>query len=281
MILRDYARLDRVGGESGLPHHTHFRSAGEGPPLLALHPSPLSSAFMLPLMEQISDVVQVIAPDTPGYGMSDPLPGQAESLEPYVEWLAAFVRNQGFQSVGLYGSATGAQIAVEFARRYPEQTRYAVLDNAVHFHEEERREILARYFPDMAPQADGSHLQKAWEMASALFTQFPWYDTSDAARVDAPQPPLPVVHATALACLNSGEDYARAYRAAFMNEDAQRILSITCPVRVIRWAGSVLKKYADRLDGFDWPEHIKMVHCEATPPQRFAAIRQVVVELSA
>jgi len=284
--LRHYANLDfsawpdAARQRTRAVHQTHFRQAGDGPPLILLHPSPLSSEFMVPLVDLVADKVTAIAPDTPGYGQSDPLPAAASDLVPYVHWLAGLVRKLGHSSVGLYGSATGAQIAIQFARVHPEMTRYLVLDNAVHFHADERQDILANYFPDLSPQADGSHLQRAWEMSSGLFWYFPWYDQREQSRVSQAAPPLHAVHATALAYLVAGVDYDMAYRAAFRNEDAANMQQISVPTRVIRWAGGMLKKYADRLDDFDWPENIRMVHCGKPVEKRFAAIREQIVELS-
>jgi pimeloyl-ACP methyl ester carboxylesterase len=235
---------------------------------------------MEPLIGHIQDRVTAWSPDTPGYGMSDPLRGEPQDLEPYVDWLAAFLRQQGLESAGLYGSATGAQIAIQFARRFPEMTDFVVLDNAVHFTDEERQDILRHYFADISPRPDGSHLKTAWDMSTGLFKQFPWYDQREESRIPGAEPPLTLVHATALAYLHSGPDYARAYRAAFINEDARNIQQIKRPTRVIRWAGSILKRYADRLDDYAWPDHIRMVACEASPEARFDAIRQAVLELS-
>lgn len=276
MILRHYANLDygdRV-------QQTHYRTSGSGSPLLLLHPSPLSSAFMEPLIELFEDVTTVYAPDTPGYGASDPLPDTASDLSAYVEWLRRFMLSQGMQSAGIYGSATGAQIAIQFARAYPQMTDYLVLDNAVHFSEEDREKIMRDYFPDMTPQADGSHLKTAWDMSTALYQYFPWFDQSENSKVADTGAPVGLVHATAMAYLVAGPDYARAYRAAFKNEDARNMQAITRPARIIRWPGSILRRYADRLDDFEWPENIRMVHCDSSPGSRYAALKGVVLELA-
>ena len=265
-------------------HQTHYRRAGAGSPLVLLHASPMSSALMVPLIERLSDMADVIAPDTPGYGQSDPLPPEQleadADLTPYVNWLAEFIDSQGLDAVGLYGTATGAQIAIEFARCRPDRVRFVVLDNAAHFTGDERDAITRDYFPSIAPEADGSHLQRAWEMAYGVFQWFPWYQQDDTHRISDQAPPTAAVHATAMAYLIAGEHYAEAYRRAFNNEDASRVLDVAAPVRVIRWQGSVLKQYADRYDDFDWPPHIQMIHCGADVAERYAAIRRAVEEFA-
>ncbi len=277
MILRKFANLDF----DGQIQQTHYRTSGAGSPLILLHPSPLSSAFMVPLIELFDGMVSVYSPDTPGYGASDPLPEPGEDLSCYVDWLQRFMKARSLASAGIYGSATGAQIAIQFARTHPEMTDFVVLENAVHFEDEDRVRIMKDYFPDMSPRSDGSHLQLAWEMSSQLFQRFPWFDDSEEARVSGAPPPAEVVHATAMSYLQAGTDYARAYRAAFKNEDARNLQAITRPVRVVRWKGSILRYYADRLDQFEWPGNIRMVPCEADPEARYETLTNIIAELTA
>ena len=272
MIRRNYAALS-YGGSN---HQTHFRSAGSGAPVITLHPSPLSSRFLVPIIDLLKDSATVIAPDTPGYGASDPLPTSEEGLGPYVEWLAQFIQSQGLKSAGLYGSATGAQIAIEFARSHPEMTDFLVLDNAVHFTADQRDKIMGGYFPDITPMEDGSHLQTAWQVAQGLYTYFPWYEQREENRISKVEPPLELLQQTALAYFEAGEDYARAYRAAFLNEDARNVQAVTVPASIIRWEGSILRQYADQLDAFDWPENIQMVSCGPSPQERFETIKSEV-----
>ena len=278
MILKNYANLDF----DGAVQQTHFRSGSSNveQALVLLHPSPLSSAFMAPLIDLFSDRARVLAPDTPGYGNSDPLPEPPQDLSGYVDWLRRFLESQGLASAGIYGSATGAQIAIQFARSHPEMTDFVVLENAVHFEDEDRQRILADYFPDMTPQANGSHLNLAWEMSTQLFRRFPWFDGSDAAKVSDLDPPVALVHGTAMSYLGAGVDYARAYRAAFENEDGRNLQAITRPTRVVRWKGSILRRYADRLDRFEWPSNIRMAHCESSVEARYECLTNIIAEMT-
>ena len=329
---------------------THYRRAGAGEPLILLHPSPLSSTWLEPVIEAVRGRVDAIAPDTPGYGASDPLPepsgrpdgngrqrggrvparadgngrrdragvraradgpdngrrygaervreqgsgdgteevpeqgpqdGPDCGLAPYVAWLLEFVRALGFERVGLYGSATGAQIAVEFARVHPRAARFLVLDNLAHLTADERGRMLARYFPDLSPRADGSHLKAAWSMVTGFGQWFPWYEQNEEHRIGTPDSvPAAARQRMLVDHLRAGPGYARAYRAALRNEDAARVQAVTVPVRIVRWQGSVLRRHADRLDGFDWPAHIRMVACGPGMQRRLDAIRGAVGELS-
>jgi pimeloyl-ACP methyl ester carboxylesterase len=275
-MLKNYACLDY----DGQVQQTHYRFSGSGAPLILLHPSPLSSAFMAPLIKLFEGLATVLAPDTPGYGASDPLSEPGEDLSAYVDWLRRFLQSQDLSSAGIYGSATGAQIAIQFARTYPEMADYIVLDNAVHFTDAERQRIMKDYFPDMTPRSDGSHFQLAWDMSSKLYQYFPWFDQSDDCKVSDASPPVELVHGTAMSYLVAGTDYDRAYRAAFNNEDARNVQAITKPTRILRWQGSILRRYADRLDDFEWPDHIRMVHCEASIEARYEALTNIIAELA-
>ncbi len=260
---------------------THYRHCGSGAPLILLHASPLSSAWMEPTMAALPEGVYAVAPDTPGYGASDPLATPGEDLSGYAAWLKQFIAALGFERVGVYGSSTGAQIAIEFARAWPAAAQFLVLDNAAHFTDAEREYILARYFPDLSPREDGAHLQKAWEMVNATWQWFPWFEQDEEHRIaPAGAAPLEMRQAMLVDQLRAGPDYAHAYRRAFLNEDANRLLGVSTPTHIIRWQASMLRQYANRLDHMDLPPNITMAHCGPSMDERLAAISAAVADLA-
>ncbi len=261
---------------NGEHRQMHCLRMGSGSPLIALHASPLSGRFLLPVMEALSSQATVIAPDTPGYGLSSPLVQPTEDLSGYVEALNAFLDALGCERAAFYGTATGAQIAIEFARTHPKRVDFVILDNVASFSDAERDDILKDYFPDLHPREDGVHLAAAWNMARGMYAYFPWYDRRQDARLPGDLPPVTAVHAVAQATLEAGPDYARAYRAAFLNEDARRVQTIRVPVTIIRWEGSILKRYAERFDALAWPENIRMLPCGPSQEERLDALRKAV-----
>ena len=42
----------------------------------------------------------------------------------------------------------------------------------------------------------------------------------------------------------------------------------------------ILRRYADRLDGFDWPENIRMEHCEAGVDSRYECLTNIIAEMT-
>ena len=256
----------------------HFRNAGEGAPLLMLHPSPLSSAFLEPLIQFLASDFRVIAIDTPGYGDSDPLDSSDPSLQPYVEVIGEVVDSLSLDNSLLFGNATGAQLAIESAKCFPGKFAGLVLENAAAFTDQEREELMAPYFPDLTPQEDGSHLRLAWKIARQTFEFFPWYDTSERARVASAPPPEAVVQAVALAYLNAGPNYARAYKAAFANERPEQLAAVNQPTTVLLWEDSILLDYSRRLERAGLPGNIVFKEAASGIEARYAAVRDALLE---
>ena len=265
-------------GSPGAAQLMHFRSAGTGPALIMLHASPMSSAALLPFIRVAAEFNTVIAPDTPGYGWSEPLPAHSGDLSAYVDALHTFAGRLGLGSFGLYGTATGAQIAIEYAKAYAGQVDYLILDNAAHFTDAERDDIVAGYFPDLTPDGSGSHLTRIWSVARDQCVFFPWHQTTPEARLPSGGVNMDVVQQMAMEFLQAGADYARAYRAAFANEKMERVRAVTVPVTIMRWQGSILKPYSDRFDSVEWPDNFTMLHCGPGREQRVQAFRSLFAE---
>jgi pimeloyl-ACP methyl ester carboxylesterase len=254
----------------------HYRYAGRGAPVVLLHPSPLSSAAMWPIAEKLCTSHAVYAFDTPGYGFSDSLAAANPSLDDYAQAFSAATRALGIDRFALIGAATGAQIAIEWAKREPERIALLVADSACHFEDHEREAILQRYFLDLTPRDDGAHLLAAWQMARDLFLSFPWFDTRAAARLDRDIPPAAVVHAVTMDYLRAGADYALAYRLAFANERAAQVQALRVPTVIARWTSSILLKHTDALLAHTLPPNVTVLPIAAGPDARVAALADAV-----
>ena len=75
----------------------HYRIAGQGPALLLIHQSPQNSRMWLAMMQRYADRYTVIAPDTPGFGYSDPLPGNPMTIAEFGAATMEFVEAIGLQ----------------------------------------------------------------------------------------------------------------------------------------------------------------------------------------
>jgi len=268
VIRKATIRLKVEGQEIDL----HYRVAGSGPVLLLLHPSPLSSEFMQPLMQRLAPRATVIAIDTPGFGLSSPIENPVGDLAIYAATISAVADALKLSEYAIYGSATGAQIAIETAKADKHRVAGIVLDNAAAFTDAQGELILAGYFPDMTPHADGRHLSAIWRVAHDGTRYFPWYKTEKQFEIAPDFAPAAAIQATAQGYLEAGPGYETAYRAAFANERAERLQAVDVPVVVMRWAGSILKRYSDQLDDFPWGKHVVMAHSEASVDARWASL---------
>lgn len=256
----------------------HLRVGGAGPPVVMLHPSPLSSTAILPIAEGLVPHFSVYALDTPGYGLSDPLPRKPQSLDDYLPVFARALDALGLGRICLYGCATGAQFAVEFAKRWPERIDLLVLDTAGHIDAEECERIVRDYFPDVTPQRDGRHLVTLWQMVRDLFVFFPWCDARDASRVDRDLPPPGVMQAMLLDYLRAGPHYDWAYRPAFYNERAERTHAVRVPTVLTRWEGSIALRITDALIDSGLPPNFEVLRLGPSMAERVQGIASLLRE---
>lgn len=254
----------------------HVREAGAGAPVLCLHPSPLHAGFLTPQISALAQAgLRAIGVDTPGHGASDPLP-QADRLEDYADALLALADAMELGVFGVYGNATGAQLALALARRAPTRIDRLVLDNCGHFDPDLRAEWEPHYFPDLVPQADGAHLTQIWGMCLHQMTRFPWH--IDDGVTDRPAPPLEVLQAMALAFQLAGPDYDRAYRLAFRSEDITSFAGLTTPTVLIDWDSSVVRAQVRALIDQGLPPCVRVAPAGPGLPARLAAITSAFTE---
>ena len=263
-------------GYAGAPGaQLHYRTLGDGPPVILLHSSPLSSAFMLGQLQALADAGhRAIALDTPGYGQSDPLPAPPQSLTDYARAFLAGIDAMGVDRFGLYGTATGAQLALALARLAPHRITRLVLDNCALFTEAQVADWEARYFPDLTPRADGSHMTKVWEVASRQFVSFPWFSTAPEHQLHRPPAPLAVVQSMANHFLTATPGYDTAYRLAFHAENARSFEGLVVPTVLIDWEGSIVRREVQALVDEGLPPCVRVVSAGAKVEERFAAIVQ-------
>lgn len=221
-----------------------------------LHASPMSASSLTPLINTLAKTHTVIAVDTPGYGLSDEPSEQPTHISAYADILHNLQIRLGLKKVAIYGTATGAQIGINFALQHPESVSHLFLDNSAHFSSAEKEDIYASYFPDLTPTEDGSHLRTIWEIADNLFVYFPWCFKEEKFRLSTPKPPTGVLHKVALEYIKSGTHYDWAYRAAFAYEDRERIYELKVPTHIFRWEASILKPYTDRIFEKDLPANV-------------------------
>jgi len=112
-------------------HFIHVRSAHEGAtPLLLAHTYPGSSVDYLDVIDRLVDPVayggraedafDVIVPDAPGYGFSQPVTEAGWTMRRVAQAYDQLMRGLGYESYGVHGSDNGAMVARELGLLAPE-----------------------------------------------------------------------------------------------------------------------------------------------------------------
>lgn len=218
----------------------HFRRAGDptAPALVLVHQSPLSSATFEAVVEPLAaSGLHVVAPDNPGFGMSDPTPTQW-TIPEYASGLWQALDQLGLESVVLLGQHTGAVVACEAARQRPSSVRGVILQGLPLYTDTEREEKLAGYAPGYEPKPDGSHLRDIWERVWRLY---PEIGVDEADR-------------QVLEYLATGPDYATAYRAVFRHQvDVDALREI--PIALVHGERDLVHRFTDQvLAAMPWAE---------------------------
>jgi haloalkane dehalogenase len=194
----------------------HYRRAGrdDAPLLVLLHQTPSSSAMYEPLITALADRYDLLAPDTPGFGGSDPLPGSF-SIAAAADALSAAVRRLRSGAGGWFGHHTGAALALQVAHDHPQQVARLALSGPCLLDDALRQRLPTLAMP-VPIAADGSHLLTLWQRMVAK---------------DAAAPPA-LWQREVLAAVAAGSAYAEAYRAVVAVDTAAQLRALRCPTLV-------------------------------------------------
>ena len=155
-------RKDYVEGVFGAVHvRCSDPAAHDKTPVLCFHASPLSGLIYEDLIARLGSDRLVVAPDTPGYGMSD-APETPPDIPTYAKAFSHLIDVLKFKHVDLVGYATGSVIASELARRRPQAIRRLVLFSAPVIDDDDRKTLGDRFGHVIEPQPNGSHLIPLW-----------------------------------------------------------------------------------------------------------------------
>jgi pimeloyl-ACP methyl ester carboxylesterase len=224
-ITRHFATLGR--------RQVHYRRAGQGAPVLLLHPSPESSAGFIPLMRRLAGRFTVIALDTPGNGLSDPLDETWPEMAAFADNVVALLDALGIPRAAIYGFHTGALCALEMARRHPDRIALCVANGYLQMPDDLQRDIVENYFTPLAPvDWSGSHLTWLWSRMREQWNFFPWHKKSLAYRGASNPPDAAGLHRAALNMLAAGDGYRGAYRAAFTFDAPRAVQELAAPTLI-------------------------------------------------
>lgn len=192
----------------------HLRRAGSsGRPLLVLPTGGGSSAQFAPVVSGLAGTRTVVAVDYFGNGLSEPL-DRMPAIEDLARESFAVADALGWDEFDVWGSHTGACVAIEMTIMAPERIGKGVYEAPVMVTPEFRDDLLANYFPDFSPDKFGLHLQHVWNWRRDMFSYWPWYAVDHAATRQIGIPSAEDLHLYNIGILESAT-YDRAYRAGF------------------------------------------------------------------
>jgi len=207
----------------------HYTRAGEGPPVVLLHASPVSGKAMSLPQEVFAANHTVLAFDNPGFGLSDLLPLEQPEIGDFADGLAKTLDALGIEQTAVYGRHTGAAIGVEFAKRYPERCSLALSDGFPLWASGVAEDRIRSYLTPIVPTWDGGHLTWIWLRYRDQFVFWPWNGQSADKRADQDVPDLDFIQRGASEFLEAGDGYRIGYAAAFRYKGLETIPQVKVP----------------------------------------------------
>lgn len=240
-LERGFVRID-----DGQIHH-FYSDAGTGVPLLLLHASPASARTTAPLAAALTHEHPVSAPDTMGNGLSDPVPLTSPDMADYAHIMLRYMSARGVDQYVVYGSHTGAHIAVEMAIAAPDKVLGIVLDGVALMKPVERAEFLESYAPVMAPDMTGGQFHWAWNFVRDQMFFYPYYrrDPEHLRPIGVLDPQW--LHELTVDVLMNLETYHKAYHAVFRQPIEQRLPLVHQPTLCIATGQDPLDRTIDSL----------------------------------
>ncbi|HTH81156.1 MAG TPA: alpha/beta hydrolase [Ramlibacter sp.] len=223
-IMRSYVQTRRG--------RVHVRMSGpDQSPLIALHSAPGSAAPLTPLLTGLGKSRRVIAPDFIGNGDSGKVDAPVD-IATLAQDALEVADALGLQRFDLWGTHTGALIAMEAAIIAPERVGRVILEAPPLLAPAFTADLLANYFPPLVPDGWGLYLQQAWNMRRDIFLFWPWYRAKRSAARPLDVPDAAFLHDWTIGLLASGATYHRSYRAAFDYDTRARMPLLARPAFV-------------------------------------------------
>ena len=162
----------------------HYVSAGEGPPLIVLGPTPRSSRMFLPLLPELDDSFRVIALDLPGFGNSDPPPHDL-TMDGMAETVVRVMDSLRLDTASLFGLHTGNKVVAALASSWPTRVTETILCGKSHslIKDQGLRNAAAmtyakaKYLSDVEESLDEAQLRN-WAMTFRTISEIWWSDSN-------------------------------------------------------------------------------------------------------
>lgn len=235
-IDRHFVRL-----KDGLIHYREAGSHHPGIPVLMMHASPASSAFVEPLMAELGKTRHVIAPDTPGNGDSAPPAQSSPELSDYADVMDRFLTALGVADCDVYGTHTGSHIGVELALQSPQRVKHLAMHGVAVLSDSEREEFLSNYAPPQVPDDIGGQFNWAFHYVRDQMIFYPHFrKTPEHIRFGGHLDP-DFLHTLVVGLLKNLTHYHKTYHAVFRHPLLDRLNQVSVPTCLLTHPQDPLK----------------------------------------
>ncbi|MDE0799426.1 MAG: alpha/beta hydrolase [Rhodospirillaceae bacterium] len=143
----------------------HLRMAGDPNskkrPMICFHLSPSSGIVYDTWLGEMGKDRLIVAPDTPGYGMSD-FPSEQPTIATFAKAMTDVIDALNIKEADVMGYHTGSKTCVELAQQQPDRIKHLVLiSTPIYTAEDLVKQNDEMGSPD-TPVADGTHLLHSW-----------------------------------------------------------------------------------------------------------------------
>ena len=202
----------------------HYRGVGNArrPALVLLHQTPSTSAMYEDLMLALANDFRLLAPDTPGMGLSDPVEGKM-TIDALANGIVEFLDDLRIERCYVFGHHTGAAIAAQLGASHPDRVEAVALSGPTLIDATLRAKL-----PEVAAappiDEDGGHLVRRWRRICAMDRDVP----------------LAIAHRETLNAIALKDRYPAAYEAVMAHDVERALTALTCPVLVFAGTRDVL-----------------------------------------
>lgn len=192
----------------------HYFRSGDGAPAVLIHSSPANARLLMKEIDRLSRDFTVFAFDTPGFGLSDPLARDTMTVADLADAMAETLAAIGMPPCPVFGTHTGAAIALELGVRHPDRATGMVLDGVPAFTDSECAIYFRDYFRTLPLSDLGGQYAEAWTRFRDQSIWFPWSERVPDHLNPYDLGPPHSTHLWVSMFFEAAEHYAPAYRAA-------------------------------------------------------------------
>jgi len=229
----------------------HYREAGwqhtAKPPLVMFHASPASALTLEPLLRVLGRSRRVIAADTLGNGDSAAPASDRVDLAYFAGAHMRALDALGIAACDLYGTHTGANIAIEVAIARPAQVGAMILDGVSLYGDDEQADLVANYVPQVSIDAQGSQFNRLWHFVRDAYLFWPWYRQDAAHRRKGGLPDAQALHDKAVEVFKGARTFHLAYRASLAYRKKERLPLVRVPTLIACARGDMLFEYFEQV----------------------------------